>query len=100
MKTQHSLLLGMLGLGAVLAMPAAASDYPDDSFMVVQRDGEKDVRQDKRDAGKSGKKAQPVQEAASREEPRGYGYGYERRQQEQGADDSRSRKRTATEPPR
>ena len=97
MKTRHTLLLGMLGLGAVLAMPAAASDFPDDSFMVAQRDGEKDVRQDKRDAGKSGKKAQPEQEAASRQESRGYGYGYERRQQEQGTD--HSRKRTATEPP-
>jgi hypothetical protein len=97
MKTRHTLLFGMLGLGAVLAMPAAASDYPDDSFMVARRDGEKDVRQDKRDAGKTGKKAQPVQEpvqeAASREEPRDYGYGYERRQQEQGADDSRKRNR-------
>ncbi|MEQ1590886.1 MAG: hypothetical protein ABL892_00705 [Thiobacillaceae bacterium] len=99
MKTQKTLLIGLAGLGFVLALPAQAttSAYLEGSFMVARRDDGNsgfEPRRDSRDerSVKGNKKSQ-TRDAESYSEPDGYGYGYERRQQEQAPRDDGHRGR-------
>lgn len=86
MKTRQAVLLGLAGLGFVLALPAQA-DYLEGNIVLAKRDdgnGGFETRRDQRDerSAKGSKKLQ-TRDAESNVEPDGYGYGYERRQQEQ-----------------
>jgi hypothetical protein len=75
MNTRHTLLLGLAGLGFVLAMPAHAE--PDS-----RGDGQRQERRAERHDHRAER-----HELRGRESD-GYGYGYERRQQQ--ADPARS----------
>ena len=96
MKTQKTLLIGLAGLGFVLALPAQA-DYLEGNIVLAKRDdgnGGFETRRDQRDerSVKGNKKSQ-TRDAESYSEPDGYGYGYERRQQEQAPRDDGHRGR-------
>ncbi len=85
MKTRQTLLLGLAGLGFVLALPARA-DYLESNIVLAKRDDGNsgfETRRDQREerSAKGSKKLQ-TRDPESYSEPDGYGYGYERRQQE------------------
>lgn len=108
MKTRQA-LLGLAGLGLVLALPTHAADllridagvesrsklsaieFNEGSFMIAKReDGERhETRGDQRDElrGKGNRRPQPrdIERAPEHQE---YGYGYERRQQHPPHDDN------------
>ncbi len=83
MKTRRTLLLGLTGLGCVLALPVyAAPAYLDDSFSVARNDKRYDPRANDVEADKLRQKRKPSRKTEAGQEPPGYGYGYERRQGE------------------
>ena len=113
-KTRHTLLLGLAGLGFVLTMPAHAtpasnidfqsaavapfnSEMKEGGFVLARQDdndsasaARRDSREDQR--GKSNKKQQ-TREVDRASESQGYGYGYERRQQQSAPRDDADRSR-------
>lgn len=94
MNTRNNWILGVAGLGLVIAAPVqAAPDFLDDVIVVAKRDQVDEARPNSRTApkDKSGRR-EPKREVES-EEPQGYGYGYERRQQRGSDDNSRGRGR-------
>lgn len=83
MKTRRTLLLGLAGLGCVLALPVyAAPAYLEDSFRMARNDKGYDPRANDAEADKSRQKRKPSHKTEAGQEPPGYGYGYERRQRE------------------
>lgn len=91
MKTRQTLLLGLAGLGFVLAMPAHAGTGLESPASIVQgiviaardnaearQEQRRDLKEDERGRGN---KSQPMRDAERSSDPQEYGYGYERRQQ-------------------
>ena len=114
MKTQTNLLLGLAGLGFVLAVPAQAAsamdadllraelrintlapEYREGGFIVARHDdgdSRYEPRRNPRDEPRA--KGTAKQQAREAERPTGsqdYGYGYERRQHEHPAQDGDQR---------
>ncbi len=114
-KTRHTLLLGLAGLGFVLALPAHATsgsninffqsaardpfsaEIKEGGFVLARQDDNdsasaprRESREDQR--GKSNKK-QPTRDVDRASESQGYGYGYERRQQQSAPRDDADRSR-------
>lgn len=93
MKTRQTLLLGLAGLGFVLAMPSHAGSTISlegpasivQGFVIAARDNaeaKQDPRRElKEDERARGNRSQPLRDAERSSDPQEYGYGYERRQQ-------------------
>jgi len=92
MNTRRNWIIGLAGLGLVIAAPVqAAPNFMDGVIIVAKRDRADETRQDARDARRDERRA--TRRETVREEPEGYGYGYERRQQRKFEDDGRPRDR-------
>ncbi len=113
-KTRHTLLLGLAGLGFVLAIPAHAaltsnidfqsaavapfnSEVREGGFVLARQDDNDSASATRRDSReeprvKSNKKQQTREVDRASESP-GYGYGYERRQQQSAPRDETERSR-------
>ncbi len=92
MNTRRNWIIGLAGLGLVIAVPVqAAPNFMDGVIIVAKRDRADEARQDARDARRDERRA--TRRETVREEPEGYGYGYERRQQRKFEDDGRPRDR-------
>lgn len=92
MNTRRNWIIGLAGLGLVIAAPVqAAPNFMDGAIIVAKRDRADETRQDARDARRDERRA--TRRETVREEPEGYGYGYERRQQRKFEDDGRPRDR-------
>lgn len=93
MKTRQTLLLGLAGLGFVLAMPAHAGSTTGlespasivQGFVIAARDNAEARQEQRRDLKEDergrGNRSQPTRDAERSSDPQEYGYGYERRQQ-------------------
>lgn len=93
MKTRQTLLLGLAGLGFVLAMPSYAGSMtsieshasPAQGFVVAARDQAEPRQEQRRDFKEEerfrGNRNQPMRDTERPIERQEYGYGYERRQQ-------------------
>ena len=98
MKTRQTLLIGLAGLGFVLAMPTHAGSTPViespasivHEFVLAARDNaevrheqRRDIKEDERARSNRSQPNQPMRDAEQSSDPHeyGYGYGYERRQQ-------------------
>lgn len=92
MKTCETLLLGLAGLGFVLAMPthAASPTLIESPTSIVQgfaiaaranAEARQEQRRDSRDEERRGQQNQQMRDAEQSFVPQEYGYGYERRQQ-------------------
>lgn len=94
MKTRQTLLLGLAGLGFVLAWPAQAGLQSSadlavggaaSGFVLARRDegeGRYEARREQRDEQRATpSKNQRTRDAERSSVPQDYGYGYERRQQ-------------------
>lgn len=95
MTTRHNWIIGLAGLGLVLATPVqAAPNFMDGVIIVAKRDRADEYRQDQRDSRRDERRDERRDAWRDRgEESRGYGYGYERRQQQQSEEDNRGRGR-------
>ena len=105
MKPTQTLLLGLAGLGFVLALPAqAATDRSESlmtalnegSFVLAKRDdgeGRAEPRRDQRDEPRAKNIKRFPTRDAERAYPQDYGYGYERRQQQAPSRDEENRNR-------
>lgn len=99
MNRRQTLLLGLAGMGLVLALPVKAAPVNGNSgFMVVKYDsGERDYDARNRDESphaKGNPKQPPREVERHRPDSEGYGYGYERRERQQPSrdDDDRGRR--------
>ena len=93
MKTRQTLLLGLAGLGFVLAMPSHAGsttllESPASivqGFVLAARDDAEAKQEQRRELKEEertrGNKSQPIRDVERSSDPQEYGYGYERRQQ-------------------
>ena len=102
-KTRHTLLLGLAGLGFVLTMPAYAasannidfqsaavgpfnSDIKEGGFVLARQDDNDSAAVPRRDSREDqrlkGNKKQQTRDGDRASESPSYGYGYERRQQQ------------------
>jgi len=94
MTTRHNWIIGLAGLGLVMAIPAqAAPHFMNDVLIVAKRDRADEIRQDLQDQRDARRDERRARRKDVREEPEGYGYGYERRQQRKFEDDGRPRDR-------
>lgn len=95
MNTRQNWIVGLAGLGLVIAAPVqAAPNFMADVIIVAKRDRGDEVRQDVRDARQDERRDTRRDARRDRgDEPQGYGYGYERRQQRKFEDDGRPRNR-------
>jgi len=92
MNTRRNWIIGLAGLGLVIAAPVqAAPNFMDGVIIVAKRDRADEARQDARDTRRDERRA--TRRETVREEPEGYGYGYERRQQRKFEDEGRPRDR-------
>ncbi|WP_296895401.1 hypothetical protein [Thiobacillus sp.] len=95
MNTRRNWIVGLAGLGLVIAVPVqAAPNFMDGVVIVAKRDRADEARQDARD-GRMDERRDTRRDARRDrgDEPQGYGYGYERRQQRKYEDEGRSRDR-------
>lgn len=93
MNTRHSWIIGVAGLGLLIALPVQATpNFMDDVIIVAKRDRADEIRQDPRDIRRDERRGErrDFRRDDGREEPQGYGYGYERRQQRRFEDDGRA----------
>jgi len=93
MKTHQTLLLGLAGLGIVLAAPSQAASVTliespasmTQGFVVAARDQTETRQEQRRDLKEEerfrGNRNQPIRDADRAFDRQEYGYGYERRQQ-------------------
>ncbi|MBW8363766.1 MAG: hypothetical protein K0M39_04375 [Rhizobium sp.] len=95
MNTRRNWIVGLAGLGLVIAVPVqAAPNFMDGVVIVAKRDRADEARQDARD-GRMDERRNTRRDARRDrgDEPQGYGYGYERRQQRKYEDEGRPRDR-------
>jgi len=84
MKTRITMMIGIAGMGLMMALPAqAAPDYVDNAYMIAQRNIDDGARRSRPDEGHDERKS--YRRDAERDDPEGFGYGYERRQRESGS---------------
>ena len=99
MNTRQTLLLGLAGLGFVLASPVYAdpAGFTASGVMLAKRDegdAKPELRRESREEPRVRGKNIPVREADHPATHQDYGYGYERRQQQPSPtrDDERGRR--------
>lgn len=95
MNTRRNWIIGLAGLGLMIAAPVqAAPNFMDGVIIVAKRDRADEARQDARDGRRDERRDTRRDVRRDRgDEPQGYGYGYERRQQQQFEEDNRTRGR-------
>lgn len=94
--TRRNCIVGLAGLGLMIAIPVqAAPNFMDDVIIVAKRDRADESRQVQPDqrATRRDERRGDVRRKDARDEPEGYGYGYERRQQRKYENDGRPRDR-------
>jgi hypothetical protein len=84
MKTRITMMIGIAGMGLMMALPAqAAPDYVDSAYMIAQRNIDDGARRSRQDEGRDERKS--YRRDAERDDQEGFGYGYERRKRESGS---------------